>query len=239
MKTFKIIMQRQCLDLFRSWIITCEILFLLLLFFLFVFVAAIENELASETFVFFTLYLYVPSQILKIFILFSKLFSFNFISQYKWLYVYTSSQSIFFFACLLSYVIVGCFIPIISYFLFAWLLTIFANNDFALLQSMSFIIFIFSIQLLWISMFSLTNSIFHKERNYSLLLAAIIFIAFMFLLFSFLKNLRLIFMDSLSGFLIGSSLMLSVNELFLISFFILLFISIIFLFSFINTQKNL
>ncbi len=239
MNIFIVMIQQHCLDLFRSRHVILEIFFLLFFFSLFVIVSSFESELASETFVFFTLYLYIPTQILKIFILFSNLFNFNFINQYKWLYVYTSSKSIFFFACLLCYVFFGCFIPIISYLLFAYVLTFFAINDLSLLPLISFIFFIFNLQLLWILIFILTNSIFQKRKINSLLLATLIFIFSILFLFSFYDNLRFIFMNSLSGFIRGNSLMLSAAELSLISICVLLFSSIIVFFSFINMKKHL
>ena len=70
MTILTIIIQQQCLDIFRSPRIILEFLFLLCLFTLFIIVAFFESELASETFVFFTLYLYIPTQILNIYFIF-------------------------------------------------------------------------------------------------------------------------------------------------------------------------
>ena len=83
MKIFFTIYKFQSLNNLKSWNIRVNLLFNFFCMLLLVFVSAVEQELASETFTFFLLFIYLPSQLFFYSFGLDDLFSRNFIERYK------------------------------------------------------------------------------------------------------------------------------------------------------------
>lgn len=204
MKSFFTIYKFQFLKNLNSWNIKVNLLFNFFCMLLLIFVSAVEKELASETFTFFLLFIYIPSQLFFYSVGLDDLFSRSFIERYKWLFSYNASKISIYLGCLLSYLTYLLFAKIILLILFMVMLNLFAIQDLLILSVLKVIFLVALMQLFLFAIICCLNSILNINKLIRYLISLLIFITALIYLFNIFDSLSNLFFSNLSEYIRGN-----------------------------------
>ena len=206
MKNFFTIYKFQFLNNLRSWQISINLFFIFFCMSLLLFVAAVEKELASETFAFFLLFIYIPSQLFCYFVSLESLYTRSFIDQYKWLYSYNASRLNIYFGSLMSYLTFLLCAQMILLTIFAMMLNLFAINDLLILLVVEVVIAVAIMQLFLFSIICCFNSILNMNKLIKYFFALFFFLLFIIYLFNVFDSSFNLILNNLSEYIRGNQI---------------------------------
>ena len=204
MKSFFTIYKFQFLKNLNSWNIKVNLLFNFFCMLLLIFVSAVEKELASETFTFFLLFIYIPSQLFFYSVGLDDLFSRSFIERYKWLFSYNASKIYIYLGCLLSYLTSLLVVQIFLLIIFMMMLNLFAIQDLLILSVLKVIFLVAAMQLFLFLIICYLNSILNTNKLIKYLISLLIFITALIYLFNIFDSLSNLFLSNLSEYIRGN-----------------------------------
>ena len=228
-KSFFTVYRFQFSNNLRSWSIRLNLIFLFSCMTLLLFVASIEKELASETFTFFLLFVYLPSQLFCYFVELDDLYTRNFIDRYKWLYFYNASKLHIFLGCFISYLTFLVCIQAILLFVFVIMLNLLAINDLLILSAFDTILFVVTMQLFLFSIICCLNSILNFNKLIKFFCSFFVFSLTLILLFNIFDSSFSLVFNNLSEYIRGNQIGISNSEM-VQSNSIIFFISLILIF---------
>tara|TARA_Y100001970_G_scaffold291348_1_gene428159 strand:- start:4627 stop:5253 length:627 start_codon:yes stop_codon:yes gene_type:complete len=196
---------------------------------LLLFVAAVEKELASETFTFFLLFIYAPSQLLCYFAELENLNTRDFINKHKWLYSYNAPRLHIYFGCLISYLTYLLCAQVILLFIFVMMLNLFAIGDLLILSAFEVILLVAIMQLFLFSIICCLNSILNVNKLIKYICSLLIFLLTLVYLFNVFDSSFSVVFNNLSGYIRGNQLGVSSSEI-ILSSNIIFFSSLILIF---------
>jgi len=212
-KNFFTIYKFQFLHNFRSWNLRINIMFLFFCMSLLLFVAALEKELASETFTFFLLFIYLPSQLYCYFVALENLYTRNFIDRYKWLYSYNASKLQIYFGCLISYLTHLLFMQVILLFIFVTMLNLLAISDLLILSAFEVILLVAIMQFFLFSIICCLNSILNFNKLIRYFCSLLIFLFILVCIFNVYDSSFIVIFNNLSKYIRGNQLGVSSSEI--------------------------
>jgi len=180
---------------------------------LFVVVSYTEKELASETFTFFLIFVYVPLQLIKLFIELIDFFNENFFKRLSWLYSYNASKHYIYISSILAHLTSLLLIPFTLVTIFVLLLQLFAINDIVFLSALIIICVISLVNLFLFSIMSFINVTVKFHRLVRVFISLLIFLFSMNLLFAYVDSLNDLFINSLSKFVRGDGAVTSFDDI--------------------------
>ncbi len=206
MKNFFTIYKFQFLNNLRSWQISINLFFIFFCMSLLLFVAAVEKELASETFVFFLFFIYIPSQLFCYFVSLESLYTRSFIDRYKWLYSYNASRLNIYLGSLMSYLTFLLCVQMILLTIFAMMLNLFAINDLLILLVVEVVIAVAIMQLFLFSIICCFNSVLNMNKLIKYFFALFFFLVFLIYLFNVFDSSFNLILNNLSEYIRGNQI---------------------------------